>query len=586
MLNGHTLNGAPLNGAPRRTVLGPVVVQPVVSVLWNVRVMLAGADITDQLTGSVRIEREEGAATLADIVIALDAGPVNPSAYIGNTVEIYYQHWNGSGWDEHLRFRGQVVRPQYDLQGRLLSCECSDRLQDAVEALTVAQVDALTAGSWSADMYEAAEGRSRWDYAQERMATRTATLQKSVEGVLQVTSWAAASQPHWLVPAGAALDETLDYAPVELSERVNVLEVSLEYRFQRLRQRHQRWLWEHPDIVGWTIDNSFCLWRSDSTELPDIQMITEAVTGAGYQAVLDGATWLRLPLSGVYCSPPQGWTNVYADLLLAADFTGARRWVQPVTEQYTLRLEATASIAQAGEVIRRDSVAAETENDRADEFVEAVFTAPEADATQDALGDWAVDLHDSARREQAFTTLAETARVQILSAHRGNRYSLELPTSDTLGMRLEHTLQSEDEVAGRQIRARGKLALLVDEFDFDQGTAITTLSLAISQGGGGVDDPLLMPAPPSTTPSGAVPALIILPTQLGSKNSSPIYDDELDGFAGNYDVNDLDINPALVAFPRRLDVTAPEIPEDHQDEFVGVRPATFRVAIPDDLLEL
>ena len=169
-LNGAELNAVSLNGA---AVLGKpaVTVEPIISVLWGARVLLGGVDISANLTGSLRIEREEGAATLADFVLSLDAGAVNPAAYIGKSVEVYYQHWSGSAWVEHLRFAGQVIRPQYSMQERLLSCDCSDRLQDAIEALTVTQVDTLAGGQWSADLFESPEGRSRWDYAQERMST-------------------------------------------------------------------------------------------------------------------------------------------------------------------------------------------------------------------------------------------------------------------------------------------------------------------------------------------------------------------------------------------------------------------------------
>lgn len=581
MLNGHTLNGAPLNGAPRRTVLGPVEVQPVVSVLWNVRVMLAGVEITDQLTGSVRIEREEGAATLADIVIALDAGPVNPATYIGNTVEIYYQHWNGSGWDEHLRFTGQVVRPQYDLQGRQLSCECSDRLQDAVEALTVEQVDTLCAGDWSLDVYEAPAGRSRWDYAQERMASRAASLQRSVEGDLQVTDWAASSAAHWLIPAGAALDESIDYSPVELSERVNVVELEVDYRYQRLRQRHVTYNWRHPDVIGDSLDNGFCVWVTDTSELPTIEECLGASADAGFPGQIS-ATWNTLPLSGVYCSPPRAWINTYSNLVLHGTWVAARRWVQLTTEQYRLRVEAPQSIAQAGEVIRRDSAAAESESDRAEAFASAEsFDAVEPGAVQDALGDWVVDLREPARLTGAADCLLQVARAQILDAHRGNRLAWELPTSDTLGMRLEHTMQLEDEVAGRAIRGKGKVFSLVDEWNFDTGEAVTALVLAISQGGGEVDDPLILPAAPATTPGGTVDNYVDLSSQIGGKDATP-YDDTIDGFAGNYD------NKAGVfdTYPRRMFAPGPEIPAEQQDEIIGTATATYRVVVPNDLLEL
>lgn len=580
-LNSAPLNAAPLNGAvPTRQT--SVTVEPIISVLWGARVLLGGVDISANLTGSLRIEREEGAATLADFVLSLDAGAVNPAAYIGKSVEVYYQHWSGSAWVEHLRFAGQVIRPQYSMQERLLSCDCSDRLQDAIEALTVAQVDTLAGGQWSADVFESPDGRSRWDYAQERMSTQPASLQKSVNGVLQVTPWAATT-PAIVFPAGSVLDQSMDWIPVELSERVNVVELEVDYRFSRLRQRHQAFSWMHPDITGPTIPGSFCVWHTQTSELPDIAMVTEACNSAGYQTIIAGAEWVELPLTGVYCSPPVAWINNYPGLLLGGEWTAARRWTQPVTEQYRLRIEAPQSIAQAGEVIRRDRIAAETETEREQEFETETFDAPAPDAVQDALGDWVVDVRETSRLSGALEVGISIARAQVLAAHRGNRLVFQLPTADVLGAQIEHTLRVEDTIFDRDIRCQAKLFSLIDEWDFESGSALTTLTLAVSQGGGGVDDPVVPPALPPSTPSGVVPVKIVLPTQLGGVVGDPPFDDLLDGFSGNYDNYN---TVGIERNPRRMRVTCPEIPADHQDDFNALRASTYRVSIPDDLLEL
>ncbi|QEY62551.1 hypothetical protein FXN65_10865 [Metapseudomonas lalkuanensis] len=589
-LNGSELNAVELNGASAGgSVPETITIEPVVSVIWSVRLLLNGADVSDLLTGQVRIEREEGARALADFSLLLGEGPVNPGSYIGQSVELYYRDLRDGEWTETLRFRGQVIRPDFDLQTTVLACECSDRLQEVVEALEVAAVDVLVGGLWSADVFEPVEGRSRWDYALERMSGQAATLQRSVEGALQVTPWAAGAAA-FIIPPGSVLDGTLGWMPVELNDRINVVEIAADYRFIRLRERHQDFLWEHPAVEGLTIIDGFCLtWgREDNTETPDINMVEDASSGAGYQAILGTANWERVPPtdSGALCDPPFGWTNHYPDLLLRATWTSAMRWSQRVTEQYTLRVEALSSVAQAGEVISRDRLAMETESDREAEFESAEFTEHEADAIEDALGDWVVDLREDSRRVEAFTCRLQMAHVEILGAHRGNRLPFQLPTSDTLGFRLEHTLQVQDEILGRAVQCRAKVFNLTDEWDLDSGSALTTIQLAVSQGGGAVTDPLTLPAIPASTPAGDPPSLIILPTQLGARNSSPLYDDVLDGFAGNYTVNDLDINPSLEEFPRRFDLTAPEIPEDHRDEYAVTQAKTYQLAIPNDLLEL
>ncbi|MGQ7814571.1 hypothetical protein ACUTAH_02655 [Metapseudomonas furukawaii] len=590
LLNGSELNAVELNGeSVGGSVPDPVTITPVVSVIWDVRLLLNGVDASALLTGAVRIEREEGARALADFNLLLAAGAVNPAIYVGQSVELYYRDLREGDWSETLRFKGQVIRPQFNLQTRVLACECSDRLQEEVEAMDVAAIDALLGGLWSADVFEPVEGRSRWDYALERMSTQAASLQRSVEGALQVTPWAAGAAA-FVIPAGAVLDGTLDWVPVELNDRINVVEVAADYRFIRLRERHQDFIWEHPAVEGVSIIDGFCLtWgREDNTEVPDIGMVEDASSGAGYQAILGTATWGLVPATGdgVLCDPPFGWTNPYPDLLLSATWTSAMRWSQRVTEQYTLRVEATASVAQAGEVISRERVALETESDREAEFEGAEFTEHEPDATEDALGDWVVDLREEERRTEALTCGLAMAATTILGAHRGNRFAFQLPTSDTLGFRLEHTLHVQDEILGQPVQCRAKVFNLLDEWDLDSGSALTSIQLAVSQGGGDVTDPLTPPASPPSTPPGTPPSLIILPTQLGSRNISPIYDEELDGFAGNYTVNDLDINPSLEEFPRRFDLTAPEIPEEHRDEYTVSQAQTYQLAIPDDLLEL
>jgi hypothetical protein len=257
-----------------------------------------------------------------------------------------------------------------------------------------------------------------------------------------------------------------------------------------------------------------------------------------------------------------------------------------VTEQYKLRVEAPASVAQAGEVIGRDRVALDTESDREQAFLTATYTAPEPDAAEDALGDYVVDVRSEARRSQAIGCLLAMASTSIWDKHRGNRFAFQLPTMDGLGIRLEHTVQVDDVILGHPIVCKAKVFSILDELDLDSGACLTTFQLAVSQGGGADSDPLTPPAIPASTPPGTPPAEIELPTQLGGRNESPIYDDTLPGFAGNYDENDLDINPELELFPRRMRLRSSEIPSEHMDEYPVSSAHTYRIPIPNDLLEL
>lgn len=587
MLNGSTLNGATLNGAPPGSVLPePITIEPVAAMVWAPRVLVNGQDLSHLVTGQVKFSRAEGGRAVADVLFLVDPGSLDPASWDGKTIEIFYRDMVAGVWRETLRYRGWIEGPELSQQTRILRCQCSDRLQEDIEALTIEQIDALTAGVWSDDVFEPVSGRSRWDYAQERLSTRAASLQRSVEGDWQVTDWAV-KPPAYIIPPGTVMFESLEWLPAAAADRTNVVVVEADYRFIRLRERHQAFSWRHPDIVGDSIDNSFCLWRRDDTDLPDKAMVLEASSGAGYGAILKDAFWLVLPPNGIYCEPPSGWTNKYPDrLLMRASWFSARRWSQRVTEQYTFRIEAPASVAAIGEVIARDRVTLETEADREEEFLQAEFDSPEPDAVQDALGDYVVDLREQGRADLAAVCMLRRGEVQILAGHRQNRLTFDLPSSDALPFRLEHTLDLRDLILGSPVRCVGKVFSISEVWDLDSGRALATIELAVSQGGGTVQDALTPPPAPPSTPPGSPPLEIILPTQLGGRNTSPIYDDELDGFAGNYTQNDLDINPALKEFEYRFQLTAPEIPAEHQDEYQVPASRTYRVRVPHDLLEL
>lgn len=573
------INGSPLGMVPLASLVDeggdpPIPVDPPASITWSIRVMLAGEDVTEQLTGQIRIEREEGAAAIAEFAVWLAPAPVDVIAWTGRPVAIYYRELREGMWIEEQRFSGWLEQPSFDPKSRIVSCEATDRLQDLIEAMSVDAIDALVGGMWSADVFDAVEGRSHWDYAQERLASLPASLDRAVDGTLRITPWAASGPVRTFGP-GSTVDDSISLEPAKLKDRINTIKLSIDYRFTRLRERHQAWSWEHPDIDGESIDLGFCVWRRNSTELPDVAMVADASSSAGYN-VLVGAGFLRVPDTGVYCDPQVGWRNDFPDLVLSAGWVGGMRWTQAVTETYAVNVVAETSVAQAGEVLRRDGTSFESETDRSKDWESAAFTAPVADAAQDALNDWVVNVRDDVRLSASVLCQAAGARVAILSAHRGNRLGWQVPTSHSLALDLVHTLRLEDKGL-----AEGKLFSIIDEWDFEAQTALTTLTLALSRGGGGVDDPLTLPPAPDTQPAGSPSDAIILPTQLRGRGLME-YDDELDGFSGNYD--ELDIGSPLEAFPRRLQVTAPEVPAEHRDEITGTTESTFRVRIPDDLL--
>ncbi|MOA43265.1 hypothetical protein D3C78_1654010 [compost metagenome] len=103
------------------------------------------------------------------------------------------------------------------------------------------------------------------------------------------------------------------------------------------------------------------------------------------------------------------------------------------------------------------------------------------------------------------------------------------------------------------------------------------------RGGGEVGDPLILPAAAIDPPEGGGGVGTGgLPTQIGGRVDSPPHDPDKLGFSGNLG------SPAAGAemYPRDLKLASREITAEKRDELVAEAAATYRLAIPNDLLEL
>jgi hypothetical protein len=560
LLNGGPLNSAPLNGAGAASAAPePEYVVAGISFLWRLRVVVGGVDVSAQLTGGADVDREEGAAGVAGFQLYLPAGPVVPGEWVGRTVTIDYISTKDGVTTEARRFTGRIAGPpQWDSNNRILSCECSDQLQQRVEALSIAEIDALTGGQWSLDVFDPVEGRSRWDYAQERMSTRTASLDCSPTGELRVTSWYA-SAPHFAFGYNTTIDESLSVEWPDLSRLVNTVAIESDYRYMRLRQRNESYVW---------IGGGFCGWYfSDTKELPTSAMVREAVESAGGN-LMNGYSWDLLPGSDPDpCLLGIPWINNFVgeELLLGATFTLGRRWAQSVTERYALSVQVPTSIAAAGEVIERIGSAFEVESVAAETWADTPFDTGVSSHT---------DERDDARRVLFLQVQLLQAVATVVQAHRGTVLSWQVPTSMVMGIDLVHTILFEDQGA----RALGKVVRVAD--DFGEAVATTTISIKVMRGGGSVTDPLTPPDSVDEPQPDPVFDSTSLPTQLGNRPDSPPYDDELLGFAGNYSFGSGE------QYPRRFEIEASEIAAELRDERVEPIERIYQVAIPNDLLEL
>lgn len=570
-LNGSPLNGAALNGSPRRALRSAVVVALADSSRWRLRVLLGGADLSARLVGLVSIDREEGAARVLKLMLVPEPGLLSLDDYTGKPIQLLRQRLEGETLaSEQLRFTGVTLQPGINASSKVIEITATCDLQNRVELMSQAEIEALLPGSLYAEaVYGEIEGR--WDYAQDRLATLPGNLDCGPDGAMRYTPWKASAVPHFTFDAGTVLSDSLQIQPADAGQLINRVEITLEYRYSRLRHREHQVLWTHPA-------ENFCTWLPNSTELPTQSMLLDALEQGGW-ALLGSPSMTTLPPSMANpCNLGGAWVNSFtADPhLLSFAATLAQRTAQTMTETYSIALEATGSMAAFGERPARERYSDEVEFDSGSWEALAAESRPD-DASQDALGDWIIDQDAGARRANALQTAMQHEYVRMLASHRQTRLVFQTPITD-----LVYDTQHTARLQALGVTAHGKLCRVHESWDIDAGSEIATIELAISRGGAArASQSLVPPARPLFDLGAAPDPTTVLPTQIGGLVNSPPYDEELDGFAGNASA----VAGGSETYPRRLSITTPDIQAEHRDPAEASAVATYLLGIPTDLFQ-
>lgn len=575
-INGGPINSAPINAGPTTTDSGtdpgtpgggepgtpgggtqpvydfepgpvitpgggqPVGVGPVAR--WSLRVVVRGVDLSARLVGTCTVSADESAARVAELSLVPLEAQVQPLQWLGAPIQIYSVHELGDGRTvEVQRFGGVVASPDWNPRAGVLNLTASDTLKARLEAMDVAAIDQLVGGDW----LEAISGEieSHWTYAQQRLETVPAALDMAVDGTLRVTPWQPNPTPAYNFGPDAVIDDSLEIDLLSIESLFNRVILTVEYRYQRLRQRSHSFSWSHPA-------GGFCQWIRKTTDLPTVSMVTEAVNGSGWK-LLGQVGGTNLPASDLMQNLcPEGgegsWVNNYTSdpFLLGMNATLIRRVGQPVTETYEITVECPASVAALGEQILRDNLSAETEFDIGPwEAMDASANAEDYKAgtipplgstdwgTREEGGDRILDKDEASLRAGLLRTAYAQAAVKIIGSHRATRatFRTPVPSSD---LDLVHTISA----SANGCTAAGKVAALAFSWDLDTGEDIVEISLAISAGYGTTTTPYVQTPRPAISGLPSYSTATALHTQLHDPdNTGPqVYDEDLDGYSGNY----------------------------------------------------
>lgn len=252
-------------------VFDPNHATPGSATFWDALVILKGTDVTSSLTGTITVDAEEAMARTAEFTLRPTAGLIDITQWVSAPVTIVYRvkNSNGTPLSSFLLFTGVVDVPNYDPATRLTRFSCTDNLQVMIERMTRTQIQDLTDGHWSPFIFD--EGATPWTYAQDLLSTQPYAFDLDVYRKPRKTAWAAKVTPDFTFTENAVLDGSVGVSLVQSRDLINEVDMSFNYRFQRLYERRK--------LLKWEIPESHYYYGLPSPTHPTV---FDAITGAGY----------------------------------------------------------------------------------------------------------------------------------------------------------------------------------------------------------------------------------------------------------------------------------------------------------------
>lgn len=301
---------------------------------WQAQVILDGVDVSENLTGTISIDAEEGAARIASFVLKPTFGALDISLWVGKSVEINYVTTFQNKEAVFLVFRGLVDMPTYDPLDRLVTFRCSDFMQKRIERMSRSALVKEVGGLWSPYLFNPIE--TNYEHFQERMSTQCASYDLDVHRVGKVTPWKIEGTPHFTFTENQIIDKTLQVDLASSREVTNQIYMTFQFRYPRVYQFtfEQSWMMDVPDsdVVQYGIP------------YPTLDVVKSSLDGVDW-AYKAGA---QINLKKYTIIDGRQVPYVNQDLVQSVVASRVKRWMQPVSEYSHCVLRAPQSIAAAG----------------------------------------------------------------------------------------------------------------------------------------------------------------------------------------------------------------------------------------------
>ncbi len=546
---------------------------------WDAAVYLDGNSIYMETGGSITIKEVEGGNMTATLKYFPPVGAIDPNSWAGKPITIDIED---ASQTVRRKFTGRVRVPSYDPITRVATLTCTQNRDELLSAYDDAGLATLIGGYWSKHIFDADADIPR--KAEDRLKTVTAALNFDGSNTAVLTPWAAKATPDITLSAGEVLERSIAVELLDRETLKNTIDVKFKYRFTRLRHREHVYSWDYPGGSA-----RMATYVADPTTLPWQDQIHEAIGATGL-TLRPG--WAIEPMgeSGYYGGVAFWWKKAsdrfkYA---LGADFTLARRFVQTITEDYTVTVKAPQSVTQYGEIKSSATygVTAEYNADDWDEL-ESYQSPP---GSQSANGDYVQDKTESGLEgsrdefDESIQCAVAMAAAEIKGLHRKQYVRFETQ-SVRPDLELSHTVQ----LNSTPVTTKGKLVELEHHLkigDAPGWEAVTRCKLAVSkiENTAPTENPIAVPTAPDTSDAGPIPGTIVLGNHYGNHAASPAYDETWDGSIGNYKY--YDAVQTMEIYPQAFIIDVPEVADIDRNERSVAAASTYDIEIPNETLSM
>jgi len=472
--------------------------------IWSAIVLLDGADVSARVVGDIRIDAEEDSARIAELTLRPTAGTTFAIAdWVGKSLTVDIADLSsGSATDIQRLFSGLIDTPTLNLDLRTISIRATDNLQNVLEALDAAAIDALIPDGYHSPVIFDPAARG-WSRAQDRLSTVPQSLDLSPSGSLRVTDWAPAVSPHLSFTEAHVLDASLAVSLTSRHQLVNRVDIDFGYRFPRVKAE------------GWPLSYSYVSEANISAHSIALNWwlqrsaVEAAIRAAG--GSIETISYTPLPSSTIGY-----WTPGPDDYLLCMGFDAVVSfdYAQEIEEQHAITVSAPNAIAAVGELRDRMSGALEgkypplaTAETAMLLYANEISGIPPQDTATPSSGyTTAANVTlttdtDRTAANAAMETLIAAAKVRIWSSHRRNSVAASVPLNPAID--LDKTIDIN--VTG--LHACGKCSRVAHVLSPDTGSATSEFAIAIcSVAGVGVSHAETT----TTAPAGSSPSTTTL----------------------------------------------------------------------------